>query len=101
MDLNTPPSQISQIPSSAPLTKPHRHKEYFFLAIAIVIIAAGLIWWQISKYSQEQEFVLPTPTATPNADTQEINSINKDMEDANISDLDTEFKDIDKDLNSL
>lgn len=103
MDLNTPPSPISQVPSEAPLTQKHKHKEFFFLSIAIVVIAAGIVWWQINKYSQEQDFVLPTATitATPDADAQEINNINSEVQDANINELDAEFKDIDKDLNSL
>lgn len=101
MDLNIPPSPISQIPSEAPLTQKHKHKEFFYLAIAVVVVVAGLIWWQINSYSQEQEVFLPTATSTPDADTQEINNINRDMQDADIGDLDAEFQEIDSDLDGL
>ena len=100
MDLNTPPNPLSQIPSDAPLTKEHRHREYFYLAIAVILIAAGLIWWQIGKLTDESAIVIPTPRPTPEAQT-EINNISQDVQAVDMGNLNADFQQIDNDLNSL
>ena len=101
MDLNTPPNPLSQIPSSAPLTKKHRHTEFFILAIATVVVAAGIIWWQIAKLSDESELAIPMTSATPNQENRDITNLNAEVQNLDTGNLDSEFQQIDTDLNSL
>jgi hypothetical protein len=101
MDLNTPPNPLSQIPSSAPLTKKHRHTEFFILTIAVIIIAAGIIWWQIGKLADESEFATPITSITPNLENREISNLNSDVQNVDTGNLDSEFQQVDNDLNSL
>jgi hypothetical protein len=101
MDLNTPQNPLSQIPSNAPLTKKNMHYEYFILAIAIIIVAVGICWWQIGELNRESTFDagIISPTITTRND--EISDINKDLEATEVNTLDTEFQQIDSELNSL
>lgn len=69
------------------------------LAVAGVIIAAGLVWWWIG--GREAGNKAMAPTATPGAQSQETADINKDLNDINAGDLDAEFNQIDQDLNGL
>lgn len=101
MDLNTPPNPLSQIPSNAPLTKKNLHLEYLFLAIAVVVIAAGVIWWQIGKLDNESSYNEAVVSQTPTSDQQEVSNIYQEEQSINIGDLDKEFEQIDKNLNSL
>jgi len=101
MDLNTPPNPLSQIPASAPLTKQNKHYEFFIIAIAAVIIAAGFIWWQIGKYSDENQAGVQVVAQTPNPDNKEMTILNQETQQIDTGNLDTDFQNIDKDLNSL
>lgn len=69
------------------------------LAVAGVIIAAGLVWWWMGGKSANEKAM--APTATPDAQSQETADINKDLNDINAADLDAEFNQIDQDLNNL
>lgn len=69
------------------------------LAVAGVIIAAGLVWWWMGGKSADNKAM--APTATPNAQSQETVDINNDLNDINAGDLDAEFNQIDQDLNNL
>lgn len=101
MDLNVPPNPLSQIPSDAPLTKQHRHREYFILAIAVIVVAAGILWWQINQLGDISQAPAPMPTITPHPDVKDISDINKDIEGADTGDLDSDFQEVDNNLNKL
>jgi hypothetical protein len=101
MDLNIPPNPLSQIPSTAPLTKQHRHREFFVLAIAIVVVATGLIWWQIIKLDDESTLTNRVIMNAPNPENREISNISNEVNGVDNTNLDQEFEQIDKDLNSL
>jgi hypothetical protein len=100
MDFNTPPNPLSQIPSNAPLTKKNMHYEYFLLAIAVVVLGAGICWWQINQLNKESTYEMVV-SPTPNASQEEISNLNSDLQAADTTDLDAEFKQVDNDLNSL
>lgn len=102
MDLNTTPNPLSQIPSNAPLTKTYKHKEYFYLAIAVILVCAGILWWQLDKYASDFNFgqnIQNNPTSTPL--NQDISDIQSDLNNIDAGNLDSEFKDIDNELNKL
>ena len=69
------------------------------LAVAGVIVVAGLVWWWMGSKSANEKVM--APTATPAGQSQETVDINKDLNDINAGDLDTEFNQIDQDLNNL
>ncbi|OGN05368.1 MAG: hypothetical protein A2746_00630 [Candidatus Yanofskybacteria bacterium RIFCSPHIGHO2_01_FULL_44_22] len=69
------------------------------LAVAGVIVAAGLVWWWLGGKEVGQKAI--APTATPEGQSAETADINADLNEINAGDLDAEFNQVDQDLNSL
>lgn len=74
-----------------------------YIAIGIVVVLAGLgIWyWQIqkSKTAIPSSVVIPATQSTAKEDS--VSTVNQELNNIDIGDLDKEFQAIDTDLNSL
>ena len=68
------------------------NKKTLLIIVVIILAVVAFLWWQKSN----QFF----PQVTPGTAT-ELDQINKDLLDLDISDVDKEFEEIDKDLDTL
>ena len=90
----------NQIPQPAPVSPALvHHWAYFVGALVIILAAAGVIWWQLGLQINDTQG--PVTIVTPDADTREMNQINSDIDQVPDTDLDADFQQVDKDLNSL
>lgn len=89
----------SSLPSQSMNSYNQHKKLYFIIAIAVIVIAAGVIWWQLGKQIDETQVSAPAKIASP--ETREVTGINNDVNNLEMGNLENEFQQIDKDLNSL
>lgn len=89
----TPPSTGGAMPSM-----PAKNKSmWLWIVVAVAVVVAGLAWWYISQMAVEP--VAQQPKV--NQEAREDTMINKDIQEADLGDLDMEFQAVDSDLNSL
>ena len=69
------------------------NKKTLLIIVVIILAVVAFLWWQKSN-----QF---SPQATPPGTATELDQINKDLLDLDISDIDKEFEEIDKDLDTL
>lgn len=74
-------------------------KMWIWVSVAVAIVVAGLVWY----FGARQGVLppLPIPTPTPEAGVQLDVELSSEVENVDLGDLESEFKDIDADLNSL
>lgn len=85
-------------PINSPGFSDHK-KEYFIVAIALIVITAGIIWWQLG--SQMNDVQITAPINLGDTAARDVNKINADILKTDNGNLDSDFQQIDKDLNSL
>lgn len=71
------------------------------IAIIILLIAGVLFWMFKSKTNAPATETTNTPVVQEQTDDTEITTINSDIESIDISDVDQEFNDLNKDLQGL
>lgn len=90
----TPPPVFNPQPSGA-----MKKKNYLFLITVLIILAIGAVaWWYVSKMPIETA-VIEQPKV--NKEAREDINISNEIQSTDLGDLDKEFNDIDKDLNTL
>lgn len=75
-----------------------RNNSYIILIIAIVTAVVLIWWWNFGYTPRTKEIPSPTPTVTQQQGTP---TIEQELNDLNLEDLNSEFESIDQDLNSL
>lgn len=93
------PSQPAPVPAVPP-AKEEGNKMALWLIGGLVIIIAivGLIYWYLGSRSTKE---VSKPLATPAPVTQKETSLEQDLDTVQIEDLEAEFSQVDKDLESL
>ncbi|MDP3697782.1 MAG: hypothetical protein Q8R55_07285 [Candidatus Taylorbacteria bacterium] len=71
---------------------------WLWIIIGIAAAVAGVAWWYISQMAVEPVGQQPSPV---NQEAREDTMLSKDIQEADLGDLDKEFQAIDNDLNSL
>lgn len=74
-------------------------KLYIILAVVAIIIVASAIWLVLRKPANEMPTNPADQSQTMKGDS--IQAINQDLNSIDIGNLDEDFKEVDKDLNSL
>ena len=74
-------------------------KIWVWVAVAVAIVVACLIWYFGSLNFDLSS--IPVPTPTPEAGIQADQELSDEVNNLDLGDLDSEFKGIDADLNSL
>ncbi|OGN06490.1 MAG: hypothetical protein A3B86_03525 [Candidatus Yanofskybacteria bacterium RIFCSPHIGHO2_02_FULL_38_22b] len=74
-------------------------KLWIWVSVAVAVVVAGFIWYFGSKQGILPQ--LPIPTPTPQTEAQLDAQLNSEVGEVDLGDLDSEFKSIDQDLNSL
>ena len=67
-------------------------KNYMIIAVILVAIVAGFIWWNSMRTERIPENVAPADTT---------DAIQAELNGINIGDVGTEFKDVDETIKSL
>ena len=88
---------ISSIPST-PQAMPPKNNYWFWIVIAVILVVSGLAWWYIGQMDSEVP-VIGQPQI--NKEAREDTMINNEIQGVDLGDLDEEFMEVDKDLNSL
>jgi len=99
---NQTPDQVPAMPDQTPNQMPEmsnstgKNKHTMYITIAVIAAAAlAFFWW-----SQRPGVGEPALTPTPEIPA-ELEAINQDLENLNLNDLDTEFQEIDQELDTL
>lgn len=71
---------------------------WLWVIIGIAVAVAGLAWWYISQMAVESVGQQQPPV---NQEAREDTMINKDIQEADLGNLDAEFQSVDSDMNSL
>lgn len=88
---------MGPMPSMSPM--PAKSKSvWLWVVIAVVLVVAGVAWWYINQMTVEP-VVQQGPSV--NQEAREDMMINKDIQATDSTDVDSEFKAIDSDINSL
>jgi len=97
---NVPPAMSAgPTPSMPSIPKiPRKNKSLFWLVLVIIVVVGVAVWWYIGQMVPES-VVQQQPQIDQEA--REDALISNDIEGNDLGDLDAEFEDIDKDLNSL
>lgn len=74
-------------------------KTYIIIAVVILLIITGFMWWNGTQKESQQLPVVQETAQQPVADT--TGAIQKDLADINIGDVNTEFTDVDATIKSL
>lgn len=105
MDNNNIPVSQNPIVPPAPLpavppVKEEGNKMIVWLVggLIAVIVVVGLIYWYLGSRSNKE---VSKPLATPTPVTQKETSLEQDLDTVQVGDLDAEFSQLDKDLESL
>lgn len=83
----------------SPMSSKLKNKKTLWIIIAVAVVVAGLAWYFSAMQVDSPQ--LPVPTPTPEVEAQLDSQLNTEVENIDLGDLDTEFKEIDNDLNSL
>lgn len=89
----TPPSTGGAMPAIPAKSK----SLWLWIIIAIAAAGAGLAWWYISQMAVEP--VVQQPKV--NQEVRDDTMISKDIQEADLGDLNMEFQAVDGDLNGL
>lgn len=90
------PASMPGVSSSEPAKK--GINPLFLLIVAGAVLVAGIAWWYISQMAGEP---MVQQQATVNQEARQDMLINKDIQAIDSTNLDSEFKTIDNDINSL
>ena len=81
-----------------PVMSMKKKSQWFWITLVIIVAIGGLAWWYVSQMGSEIPFV-QQPQIDQGA--REDAMISGDVQDADSTNVDAEFQNIDKDLNSL
>lgn len=111
MDNNNPtaqnpavaPTPVSSQPAPVPTTPPVKEGDskmalWLVGGLIAVIVVVGLIYWYLGSRSTKE---VSKPLATPTPVTQKETSLEEDLDAVQVGDLEAEFSQVDKDLESL
>ena len=96
----------NQTPTGAyePRGVPKKRKGvYIVLLLVAIVLAAAIIMRFLSRTTAPPPGVTPPPgtTETPLSEADTTEAINRDITNTNLEDLDSEFRQIDADINQL
>jgi len=113
MDINTQSSQSSQ-PSPMPWEQPSQTapqmpqmpvtggkfgSKMLWVILGLSLVAGGLAWWYVNNMMAPKPFVQQGPVV--DQEERQDTLIGNEIKEVDLGDLDKEFQEIDKDLNSL
>lgn len=84
-------------PTPMPSISAKKKNLWLRVIIGIAVAVAGLAWWYISRMAVEPV----VQQSQVNQEAREDTMISKDIQEADLGDLDMEFQAVDSDLNSL
>ena len=99
--MSSPPSGPAQpmnpIPSM-PQAVPKKDNYWFWIVIAVILVVGALVWWYVNQMAIEAP-TMGQPQI--NKEAREDIMMSNDIEGTDLGDLNKEFMEVDKDLNSL
>ena len=88
----------NNMPSIEPVKDGGQKKDFSLpLMVLAAAVLALIIWWVARAPAEEVVVATPTPTSTPVVKDE----IQMEVEAMDLGDIDSEFKEIDQDLNTL
>ncbi len=88
---------ISPMPSMPQVTV-KKGNYWFWIVVAIILVVGGLVWWYVGQMAVDAPIVGQPQI---NKEAREDMMISNDIQAVDPGNLDKEFMEIDKDLNSL
>lgn len=94
-----PPPQPAPAPTSPPVEEGNSKMVLWLIGgLIVVIIVVGGIYWYLSSQAAKQAL---QQVKTPTPVTKEETSLESDLDAVQVGDIDSEFTEVDKDLESL
>ena len=96
--MSSSPSGPVQPMNPMPQTMPKKDNYWFWIVIAVILVVGGLVWWYVNQMTIEAP-IMGQPQI--NKEAREDIMMSNDIEGTDLGDLNKEFMEVDKDLNSL
>lgn len=92
-----PPAQPAPAPGMPPVKEGNNMVVWLIGGLIAIVIVVGLIYWYLGSRSAK----VTKPQATPAPVTKQETSLEQDLDAVGVGDLEAEFSQLDKDLESL